>query len=362
MGWSDGIMRGWLGAMVLFVGLQGCRATTPSSPPPVTDTTPEGPHPDDREAIGQSLGGDGLVGWMHASIPEQSVWVWTYRSASDFFAFSDFVLVPKTSQARETLATVRRHDRVRLVGALVRHSGQDHIHVEHAEVVRAYEGWTPGLPSVTRPDPFGSDGSTEGRVIGRVHAVETEGESVLVLEVDGQVLPVRVPQAVDLSELYRGDIVRVEIEVASEPEQPVHIRMTETPFEVLDAMVSGHGQPIEREGVLVRFPQSPQILFDVFALQTDDGYGVFREYTLVNFDDEATFTAIRAKLASAWAEHTNTVVDGRNKEVNPALHIRARGIKNMIAPNQANPQILITSPDDIEIIAQPEDPSGHEPR
>ena len=64
-------------------------------------------------------------------------------------------------------------------------------------------------------------------------------------------------------------------------------------------MVDHHGKPFEADGSLVRFPKSPQIITDVFALQVIDADNVSREYTLLNFDP-AIFTKIHDKLSAAW--------------------------------------------------------------
>ena len=50
----------------------------------------------------------------------------------------------------------------------------------------------------------------------------------------------------------------------------------------------------------MRFPKSPQISVDVYAVQVIDADGVSREYTLLN-ENPAIFQTIRTKLGMAWA-------------------------------------------------------------
>ncbi|MBW3625324.1 MAG: hypothetical protein KY468_18160, partial [Armatimonadetes bacterium] len=115
--------------------------------------------------------------------------------------------------------------------------------------------------------------------------------------------------------------------------------------------VEQHGKKRTLVGALVMFPQSPQLRFDVYALQTTDPDGTRLDYTLVNFTDPERFARIRQKLENAWKAHAGTAQSGRNKLIQPRLRVRATGVINIQSPQQANPQILLDGPESIEILA-----------
>lgn len=338
----------------------GCRTPTSAVPPPAepVGAAPQAPAPDDLEALAQALRGPGLVGWMHGSIPERRLWLFTYRRPGDFFDAIDVAVEPASEAVARVLATLHRHDQVRLRGTAASRASQVHVVAESVELVEPFEA-AADLPEYDYTFDPESALASQGRVIAKVHAVGDRDRPVLVVDVGDAVFPVRGVTPEHLEGIHRGDVVRLSYRKGSRPPQPLHLELdpdAPQPIEVLDAMVAGHGEPIEKRGILVRFPQSPQIAFDVYALQSVDAEGVRREYTLVNFEDPAVFEAIREKLAAAWSARRATAVGGRNKQINPALRVTARGIKNVVSPNQANPQILLGSPDDlaIEAVASPE--------
>jgi hypothetical protein len=122
-----------------------------------------------------------------------------------------------------------------------------------------------------------------------------------------------------------------------------------SPVEVLERLVDLHDKFACVEGTLVKFPKSPDVSFDVFALQRTDNDHVTLDYTLVNFDNVELFKEIRQKSAAAWDAHPESVINGRNKLHNPRLHVKACGTLNVVAPSQANPQILIDKIEDLTI-------------
>jgi hypothetical protein len=119
---------------------------------------------------------------------------------------------------------------------------------------------------------------------------------------------------------------------------------------VLESITSLHGKPAVIEGALIMFPKSPEIIFNVFAVQQELQSGLKRQYTLVNFEDPAAFAKIREKLQAAWDKHKGETVNGRNKLVSLRIKVKATGTFNEVYPNQANPQILLKSAASVEII------------
>jgi len=143
--------------------------------------------------------------------------------------------------------------------------------------------------------------------------------------------------------LYRGDIVKLNYQLQSYPQRPLHLQLdtnVEQPIEVIDAIATWHDRPQTLTGSLVKFPQSPQLKFDVYALEADT-QGIKRYFTLLNFEDMDAFTNIRQKLAKIWDENADTAIAGRNMLINPNVTIEAKGLGNVVSPEQANPQILL---------------------
>jgi hypothetical protein len=116
-------------------------------------------------------------------------------------------------------------------------------------------------------------------------------------------------------------------------------------------MAAWNGRQESLVGRLVKFPQSPQIKFDVYAIEVET-LGVDRYFTLVNFEDVNEFQRIRDKLTTIWDDHLETVSTGRNLLRNPQVVLAVRGQANVASPEQANPQILLDSADDIQWAAQ----------
>jgi hypothetical protein len=152
--------------------------------------------------------------------------------------------------------------------------------------------------------------------------------------------------------LYRGDKVKIRFKIQSHPRRPSHLVLDETaekPVEVMERLVDLHGRETCVEGTLVKFPKSPEVSFDVFALQRTDSDFVTLDYTLVNFENVELFKAIREKAAAAWDQHPETVTNGRNKLHNPRLNVKACGTLNVVSPSQANPQVVINKIEDLTL-------------
>jgi len=311
---------------------------------------PDAIDPHDFAALGARLGGDGLEGHLHASVADTSTFVFTFRKKGEFFDYVDLSLVPRNERARAALAGLRRHDRVRLFGEMAElDTPQPHVFVDRVELV---EGWTPPRP-VPRHDyevdlPAGLEmPATE---IVKVHALDADGK-VLVIEYEDRVLPVFVDRPELTAKLWRNDKIKLSFDRAGRPDHPTHLvldRKVAEPIEVLERMQAGHGEPLTLEGKLVLFPDSPQLMFDIYALQVEDDDGIRRNYTLVNFEDMAVFEAIRQKLADTWGDAPG--VEGRNKLIHPTVRIRAKGTKNVVSARQANPQLLLEGPDAITVL------------
>jgi hypothetical protein len=298
--------------------------------------------------------GRAVEGEIHGAYADLDQYVFTYRAADDFFDYVEVSLLPATPEVAERLASLRRHDRVRIEGVRAENrSAQMHVEVSALEVVTKYEA-SPEMPPYAHEASVPADLEGKDSELFLVHAVNAGG-AILVVERGDVVVPVFVRRPELTRDLARNDVVRLRYEIRRRPDTPVHLELAdvEQPVEVVSSVTALHGEPADVEGELVMFPRSPQVRFDVFAVLQALPGGTQRQYTLVNFDDPARFTAIREKLAAAWtAAGPEAAVSGRNKLINTKVRVRARGTFNQIDPNQANAQIVLAGPEAIEIVSR----------
>ena len=297
--------------------------------------------------------GSAVEGEVHGAYPELDLYVFTYRQPGNFFDFVEVSLVAPTPELGAQLAALRRHDRVRIQGAIMdNRSRQPHVELRSLEVVRTYEA-SPPIPRYEHEASIPDDLRGKDDELFLVHAVIADG-AVLVVEHEDVVLPVYVTRPELTRDLARNDVVRLSYEIRSRPDRPVHLELrdVERPVEVVESVTALHGKPAAVEGALVLFPQSPQVRFNVFAVLQELPGNTQRQYTLVNFDDPTVFEAIRTKLQNAWdAAGPDSAVSGRNKLISTKVRIRATGTFNQIDPNQANAQIVLAGPDSIALLA-----------
>jgi hypothetical protein len=313
---------------------------------------PMAPDPDDHETLGRLLADQGLIGRIHGAVHDPGLYVFTYRKPGDFFVHAEFPLVPADDAVALALKALKRHDAVLIKGSFIRNRApQKHIEAVSVALLEAY-------PAATAPRPALTDDLAPllaGReAVGKVHAVAGDGR-VLVFEHRGAVVPVYVRDADLTVDLYRNDKIRIRYRVERHPGRPAHLLIDpkkKGAIKVLGRIKDAHSHEVIREGILVRFPKSPQLKFDVYALQTTDDDGVSVEYTLVNFTNKDMFLAIQKKMTDAWNADVINAIDGRNKLVNPKIGLKARGTLNVQDPNQANPQIMLASPDDVAVTRQ----------
>jgi hypothetical protein len=305
------------------------------------------------EIIRAGLGAQGVEGEVHAVRAEEKVFVFTWRNPANFFEFLHVSLVPGSSEIEAGLARLKRHDRIRIQGLLLdNRSPQPHVEVRGLELIRAYD---PGQPlpeygyEARLPEDLPRNAFGDGEAVFLVHAVH-EGGKIVVLEYKDAVVPVFFKDPAAAAELYRNDVIRFRYTVKSKAGVPTHLVPSAlgAQIRVLDSALSRHGKPADLTGALVLFPKSPQVSVDVFALHETVEGGATRQYTLANFDSPEVFKAIREKCASFWASAPNRARNGRNKWVHETIRVRAKGIFNVVDPNQANIQILLKSADDLE--------------
>jgi hypothetical protein len=308
----------------------------------------------DLAQVENELKTTGAVGWIHGSVESQGLYVFTYRSATNFFDYVELSLTSDDPAIQKQFAALARHDQVRVKGAfLAIPVPQKHIGVTSIELVKKYESGYPSDPyqhQVVIPGALLS----QNTAIFQVHAVAAGG-NILVVEYQDSILPIFVKNANLTKNLYRGDIVTLNYKFQNIPAQPVHLQLNEEvqdSVKVLQSIISLHQTDASGiQGRLILFPKSPEISLNVFAVEAQMPANLLRQYTLVNFDDPAVFNAILKKCQQAWDQHPGDYTNGRNKLISKHLQVRIKkGIYNEVDPNQANAQILIKSADDLEVI------------
>ena len=299
--------------------------------------------------LSQELTNTGLVGRIHGAAETSQMFVMSVREPNNFFSHREFSLIPQDPETKNSLSQLNRHDLVCVQGNLIANpSPQKHIALNSIQVL---EPWAQpqGFAPYQRQTDIPAELKARTSLIGKVHAIGEEGK-ILVVEYQDIVIPIFVSETEYTQGLYRGDIVKLTYQIQQSPQRPVHLQLDLTasqPLTVIDAIAQWHEQPKTLTGSLVKFPQSPQLKFDVYAMEVDT-QGVKRYFTLINFEDTAEFQKIRQKLAKIWDAHGATAVSGRNMLINPQVTIEATGIGNIISPEQANPQILLENAEQVK--------------
>lgn len=300
--------------------------------------------------LSQELETTGLIGRVHGAAASSQLFVMSVRDPQNFFNYHHFSLLTQDATTLKALKQVKRHDRICIQGEFLPNpSPQKHIRVRSLQVLSPWSGLAK-FPAYQRDPKVPEELKTQTHFVGKVHAIGADGR-ILVVEYKDRVLPIFVTSTAYTQDLFRGDIIRIAYQIQARPHQPTHLNLdlnANPPLEVLDRMADWHGQQKRLTGQLVKFPQSPQIKFDVYAMEVET-QGVKRYFTLVNFDDIPEFEKIRTKLAKIWQDHQDTATSGRNMLINPEFTIEAIGQANVVSPAQANPQILLERAEDIQL-------------
>lgn len=280
---------------------------------------------------------------VHGIDTELGRYVGTFREAN-FFDYQNFALTSERPEIKTFVNSLHRHDVIWVKGD-VPALGRPllHIVISDAHMVRAHNGGVDDHEhGVVLPDDL--RGLSE--IIVKVHAVSPDGR-MLVADYKQAILPITVPRALteQVAGLSRGDLLRIKFEIRNEPEAPVHLRLKpeDGSIEVLESMRALHGTEVEYTGDLVLFPKSPQVMFNVFAIQRILPGNQVREYTIVNFENPDLFAEIRNRLQSIWDSSPIEPQNDRNKLIKRGLKLRIAGKFNFVDAGQANPQILIDS-------------------
>jgi hypothetical protein len=308
--------------------------------------------PIDVNELEKELTTTGLHGWLHGAAGDFDQFVFTWRDPKDFFTYMEFSLVVKDAQLMQQLHSMKRHDEVVIHGVFKDNpSPQKHIELHDLTVVKPYESGV-SAPPYHRVAKLPDDLLGKSELDGVVHAVAAQG-GILVIEYKDAVVPVFVENNQYTQNLYRGDKIHLHYTLLPFPKHPTHLTLDTSaakPLVVTDSLVAQHGKKMTLEGILGFFPKSPEINMDVYSLQVTDAQNLKRNYTLVNLDDDQIFLAVQGKAAKLWQAGKATLEDGRNMYINRQIKLRVTGTVNEICPNQANPQISLSSVDDLVVL------------
>lgn len=307
----------------------------------------------DYPSLETCLKNQGVLLEVHGAVPMSSMFVVTFRNPTNFFSSIHLSLIGGNAQMRSMIKTLKRHDLILVKGLYENiESPQKHIRANNITIISRSGGSTPSEEYSYEALPADVLARTE--LIGKVHAIYGDGR-ILVVEYKDLVVPVFVqePWLAQTRTLFRGDKVQLKYVIQEEPVRPVHLNLdpaagTEA-LKVLRSVVQGHGEPVTYSGKLIRFPQSPQIIFPIFAVNVDIGDGVMLDHTILSFTDMELFEKARQMFQAAWDKYPLMVRNYRNKEINEALTVTVSGTYNMIDPGQANPQVVLERLDDIRI-------------
>lgn len=304
----------------------------------------------DLANLTQELTNTGLIGRIHGAAATSQMFVLSVREPNNFFNHQEFSLISQDPKVLDRLSQLNRHDLVCVRGDLIANpSPQKHIALNSLKVL---EPWQQSQIAPYQRPEIPTELTEQSSLVGKVHAIGSGGK-ILVMGYQDIVIPIFITSPEYTQSLYRGDIVKLSYQIQQYPQRPIHLQLDTAvaqPLEVIDAIAAWNGQPQTLTGSLVKFPQSPQLKFDVYAMEVDT-QGIKRYFTLINFDNMAEFQNIRQKLAKIWDENAATAVSGRNMLINPEVTIEATGIGNIISPEQANPQILLESADMVQQIS-----------
>jgi hypothetical protein len=327
--------KGWLGVVVGTVMFASSAA-----------------HAVDLQQIQAQLAGAGCDGWIHGSVSDRNLYVFTYRTPGNFFDYIEMSLVSFDPAILRQLANFSRNDEVLVKGKFMDNpSPQKHIMVSSVSMVKKFQPDYPVGPyqyQARIPDEL----LNLKRATVLVHAVGGDGK-ILVVEYKDQIVPIYVTKPELTQGLYRNDVIDVAIKIQTTPNRPTHLNVVDTdavPLKVVDSIHALHGKPASVTGALILFPKSPEIKTNVFAVEQKLDNGLTRQFTLTNLNDMNVFMQILNKLQTAWDKYPSTYVNGRNKRVSTKLKVKATGTFNEIDPSQANAQIFLDSADKVEVL------------
>lgn len=331
--------------------------------PPTEDANGPVEYRFDQTLIQSKLSREGLVGWMHGVVPRYKQFIFTYRKEDPtdpmaFFSAQQFSLIPSSPELAMQLASLKRHDKVKLRGD-IQDVGSPIVHIllSSVEILKKYESPTTN-DYIYDPESL-VDGS-ELDVFAMVHAKSFSDDLGwgLVVETKDFLMPIALaPEYSEIaSTLFRGDIVALKLGVSKRRNGPPHFYTSLSRTEavvVVDPLVNCHARSMEISGILAKFNKSPAISRDVYAVRFVDFNNMARNFTFFPASDVSQeefveiFEAISAKARAVWESASEQPEEARNFRIKRSIKVKANGMINVISTEQANAQIYIRSADQV---------------
>ncbi len=294
---------------------------------------------------------------VHGSQSDQYLVLATLRRPKKFFQYRFLALIPEDREVAAKLTKLKRHDRIKIVGKMANFD-QDpaHVNVKSLEIVKKFDSQN---SSKTRDYQYLKNLGTlkeKNKADFLIHYISSDHRS-LVLEYGNQIVLMKEKTGKVFAGRSRNDYVTIPFRVRKWPPTPLHLDFgnAETgssvgKIKVHECISKIHKRKLEITGELVRFPKSPQLKFDVFAVAEKLENGSQRQYTLVNFENLELFEEIRKKAKKLWDSSSGKTIRQRNHFVKSGLYVKVVGKGNWVSKNQANPQILLDSTEGLQSV------------
>lgn len=285
---------------------------------------------------------------VHGAYDPLNLYVLSYWNPKNFFDRYDFPAYSFNVDLKKLKLT--RHDKLFIKGQFVSKDNRpDHIRISEIKIIEKFKAAKPEAKK--RQFDF-SQFKKAGTMDFKIHAI---AKKLLVVEAGDVVLPMYFKNwQTEFKTMSRNDTVRMSYRLQKSPKSPPHLVLDESQkIKTLKSIMGIHGKKANLDGCLVKFPKSPQIKFDIFALAVKDQWQIERNYTLVNFQDFKLFTDLRTKLAKLWdhKKFNSQAEFKRSRFINCSIKLRVSGEFNVVSPAQANPQILIDNLNQISVLS-----------
>ncbi|MFK7873632.1 MAG: hypothetical protein AB8C84_10805 [Oligoflexales bacterium] len=291
-------------------------------------SSPEG----SDEWLQEALSNKGAYLEVHGLTHDRDHAVVTWRSSIEFFVYRHFPMIAINEDVKDVVKTLQRHDSIRVWGFIKMSSaGQLHLKVQRLVVEKRYDNLR--QRSVV-------DLNLPQKIQARVHF---HNEKVLVVDWGKTTFPIIVPQG---KLFWRNDVVEVLVEKKKWPKYPSHFKALEFP-EVVESAQHFHQVHKHVEGRLVRYPKSPQIKFDVYAVEWVSPQTRWPRLLTILPENMDDFFTVHQKLETLWQGSESIVEWEGNHEVSSHM-IQVAGKLQVQDPEQANIQVIVTSCDDIQ--------------
>lgn len=306
------------------------------------------------EEFAKLLQTKGVTGLVHGNIPGAKMYVFVY---DDPIAGGErYSLIPKNDDVKKKIESLSRHQVVTIFGKLSpKGTPQQHIVVDD---LKAEKPWEPKVTFKYKDQPYRSVEDLKTKLEGKseinceVHANLQDGK-VLIVNYDGDVLPVHVTDPKCTNGLRSSDKIALRYTVRQHAEGPIHLALKnegdKPPIKVLESILpfSESTDKFTKKGNLVWFPPSPLINREegVWGLEEKDSNGLKRTYSLFNLRNTDDVENINKLLKAEWDKKTDGFIRSTSRFIHPEIHIEVFGDIMHFTINQRNPLIDLDSKD-----------------